>query len=635
MTCLSKHRNGTVISWSHGGVRPPPKALTPFCPVESFVETTSVPKPGLPAAHKHCETAENNCIDSFSHEIVWEEAHEIANLSNRARKRLHRQHAVSVKNSIAASASMLEAADVISVAASGTHLSAAQKLSLKSMLKAHTKAFAVDSNDLGKIVDAVEIVHEIDTGDASPTSQAPYKLSHHEKVFLQEQLRQLLKQGVIRRSKSPWMAPVVLVKRKDGALRTCIDFHKLNKQTLRDAYPLPNIEDMMHDMSGAKYFSSLDVMSAFWNVPVAERDIPKTGFTTPFGNFEWVRMPFGLVNASSTFQRLINKVLADLPFAVAYIDDIFVFSDSFESHIDHLQQVLKKLQEAGLKLKLAKCAFAATSIKCLGNLVDKEGIHADPDKIAAIMDLPRPLSPSDVRSFLGTANYYRAFVQDFAHLMLPLQELTKKRTRFVWTDECEQAFIAIEEKLTSIPCLHLPNWDQPFIVHSDWSKGAIGAVLSQLDPETGLEHPIHFASRSLSAAERNYAPTEVECLALVWAVQKFRTYLHGHRFVVHTDHASLQWLNNARFTNSKLERWALRLQEHDFTVAYKKGSENLVADALSRFVSAHALQSVLWTTLWPALHQWIRLHKSTSMLSPAQFAKILTPHTSSSWLITS
>ena len=185
------------------------------------------------------------------------------------------------------------------------------------------------------------------------------------------------------------------------------------------------------------------------------------------------------------------------------------------------------------------------------------------------------------------------------------------------------------------PCLHLPNWDQPFIVHSDWSKGAIGAVLSQLDPETGLEHPIHFASRSLSAAERNYAPTEGECLALVWAVQKFRTYLHGHRFVVHTDHASLQWLNNARFTNSKLERWALRLQEHDFTVAYKKGSENLVADALSRFVSAHALQSVLWTTLWPALHQWIRLHKSTSMLSPAQFAKILTPHTSSSWLITS
>ena len=196
MTCLSKHRNGTVISWSHGGVRPPPKALTPFCPVESFVETTSVPKPGLPAAHKHCNTAENNCINSFSHEIVWEEAHEIANPSNRARKRLHRQHAVSVKNSIAAS--MLEAADVISVAASGTHLSAAQKLSLKSMLKAHTKAFAVDSNDLGKIVDDVEIVHEIDTGDASPTSQAPYKLSHHEKVSLQEQLRQLLKQGVIR-----------------------------------------------------------------------------------------------------------------------------------------------------------------------------------------------------------------------------------------------------------------------------------------------------------------------------------------------------------------------------------------------------------------------------------------------------
>lgn len=590
MTCLSKHSHGTLVSWSHGGVRAPPKALAPFCPIENFVKTAAVPAPGLPAAHKHCDITEDNCINSFSHEIVWEEAHEIANLSNRARKRLHRQHAVNVKNSIVASSSMLEAADVISVAASGNHLTAAQKLSLKNMLKAHTKAFAVDSNDLGRIVDAVEIVHEIDTGDASPCAQQPYKLSHHEKMFLREQLRQLLKQGVIRRSKSPWMAPVVLVKRKDGALRTCIDFRKLNKQTLRDAYPLPNIEDMMHDMSGAKYFSSLDVMSAFWNVPVAEKDIPKTGFTTPFGNFEWVRMPFGLVNASSTFQRLINKVLADLPFAVAYIDDIFVFSDSFEEHIDHLQQVLKKLQEAGLKLKLAKCAFAATSIKCLGNIIDAEGIHADPDKIAAIKNLPRPLTPSDVRSFLGTANYYRAFVKDFAHLMLPLQELTKKRTRFLWTDECEQAFIDIKEALTSTPCLHLPKWDQPFIVHSDWSKGAIGAVLSQLDPKTGLEHPIHFASRSLSAAERNYAPTEGECLALVWAVQKFRTYLHGHRFVVHTDHASLQWLNNARFTNSKLERWALRLQEHDFTVAYKKGSENLVADALSRLVSTHAMQ---------------------------------------------
>ena len=367
-------------------------------------------------------------------------------------------------------------------------------------------------------------------------------------------------------------------------------FRKLNKETLRGAYPLPNIEDMMHDMSGAKYFSSLDVMSAFWNVPVAEKDIAKTGFSTPFGNFEWVRMPFGLVNASSTFQRLINKVLADLPFAVAYIDDIFVFSNSFEEHVEHLQQVLKKLQEAGLKLKLAKCAFAATSIKCLGNIINQEGIHADPDKIAAIKDLPRPLSPSDVRSFLGTANYYRAFVKDFAHLMLPLQELTKKRTQFLWTQECEEAFVAIKEKLTSTPCLHLPVWNQPFIVHSDWSKGAIGAVLSQVDPKTGLEHPIHFASRSLTAAERNYAPTEGECLALVWAVQKFRTYLHGHRFVVHTDHASLKWLNDARFNNSKLERWALRLQEHDFTVAYKKGSENLVADALSRLVSAHALQ---------------------------------------------
>ncbi len=325
----------------------------------------------------------------------------------------------------------------------------------------------------------------------------------------------------------------------------------------------------------------MDVMSAFWKVPIKPEDVFKTGFTSPFGNFEWVRMPFGLENASSTFQRLMDNVLENCANASAYIDDVFVFSNTWHEHLSHLDDMLSRLERAGLKLRVSKCAFACQSIKCLGHIIDEQGLHPDPDKISSISSIPAPSDASGARSFLGMTNYFRHFIKDYATMCIPLIELTKKRARFCWSSDCQDAFDRLKRSLTEDPCLIMPDHSKPFILHTDWSKGAVGALLSQISADN-LEHLVAYASRLLTSPERNYAPTEGECLALVWAVKNFCHFLHGKRFTVFTDHAALQWLNRARFTNSKLERWALCLQEHSFEILYKEGVENTVADCLSR-----------------------------------------------------
>ena len=374
-------------------------------------------------------------------------------------------------------------------------------------------------------------------------------------------------------------------KPKSGELRLCLNFKKLNSVTEPDPYPMPRMERIMADMSGSSYFAALDCRSGYWCVPMDPADAHKTGFTTPFGNFQFNRMPFGLVSAGATYQRLADKITHDLAFCAAYVDDLYLHAKTWREHIDNLRVLLQWLRTYGLKLNAAKCTWAASHISCLGYIVGKDGVKVDPEKVSAVVSLPTPRSISYVRSFIGMCSYYRAHIPDFARIAAPMQQLTKKNARFEWSAECSSAFEKLKVALTSAEVLRLPNWDLPFILTTDFSLTGLGAVLSQIDPKDGQEYAVSYASRALTPSEQRYAPTEGEMLGLVWGIEKYRYYLYGRKFTVHCDHHALQWIQTARFSNSKVERWALKLQEYQFDVVYKKGMDNTVADCLSRSVA--------------------------------------------------
>lgn len=471
---------------------------------------------------------------------------------------------------------------------SATHLNTRQKEELKNLLLKYIDCFAIDVTELGDTELKVEFYHTIDTGDAAPVSSAGYRFSHHEEEFLWPHLQDLKQKKIIRDSTSPWVSPGLLVSKKDGQggksdMRLCVNYQKVNAITIKDKFPMPRASDVIDAMTGCQYFTTMDMLSGFWQIKLDEASIPKTCFTTPFGNFEWTRMPFGLCNAPATFNRLMKKVLRDARNCSSFVDDVFIYSPTWVSHLQHLEGALSRIRDAGLKIKISKCNFAAPHANTLGFVVTAEGVKTDPEKVAAIARLPVPKSVADVRSFLGMVGFYQHFIKDFAVKAVPLFRLLKKGVDFkaVWDDDCVQAFKDLVTAIIEAPVLQLPDWSKQFVLYTDWSKRAIGAALHQQNEEQA-EHPIAFASRTLNPAEQNYAPTEGECLAVVWAVDKFRHYLHGQHFILRTDHKALTWLNQARFANSKLERWALKLQEHTFDVEYVKGPDNVVADCLSR-----------------------------------------------------
>ena len=474
----------------------------------------------------------------------------------------------------------------VGVVARDATLTPEQQAQIDSLKSEFSDILSSSAGDIGVIPDELNITHRIVTGDAAPVAQRPYKIaSYSEEAWLKEHIQMLLKLGVISPSSSCWMSPIVLVKKKTGDLRLCIDFRKLNAVTQNDPYPVPRIESIMRNMAGCKFFSSLDLRSGYWHIKLHPDDAHKTGFTTPFGNFQFNRTPFGLISAGASFQRVADAITQDLENTEAYVDDTFVFSQTWDQHMSQLRALLTRMREYGLKLNLDKCTFGAPTMQCLGYVVGQHGISVDPDKVSAVLKLPVPQTASDIKSFLGMCSYYRSFIPEFAKLASPMQLLLRKGTTFIWSDECESSFQQLKLALTSANVLRLPDWDREFMLTTDFSAIAIGAVLSQTDASTGLEYPVAYASRVLTPAESRYAATEGEMLALVWGVEKFRYYLYGRQFTVHTDHHSLQWLGTARFHNSKVERWALKLQEFRFEVKYKKGTDNAVADHLSRSVS--------------------------------------------------
>ena len=438
--------------------------------------------------------------------------------------------------------------------------------------------FAVD-DEHGE-VKGVE--HQIVTGDSQPIRQVPRRVPFALRGEISRMVHEMLDANVIEESASPWASPVVLVRKKDGTLRFCVDYRRLNAVTRKDTFPLPRIDDLLDQLHGKKVFSTLDAKRGYWQIKVHDDSKSKTAFVTFDGLYEFRVMPFGLCNAPSTFQRLMQKILSGMSeFCTAYIDDILVFSDSVEEHIEHLKRVFRRLRECGLKLHPRKCSLGRPSVPYLGHVVSEEGIFPDPGKLAAVKCFPTPTDVRALREFLGLASYYRRFVPNFAKVAGPLHMLTHADAQYVWTQSCESAFARLKELLTSPPVLAYPDFSKPFVLHTDASGKGLGAVLEQVQTD-GTSHPIAYASRTLSKHEAKYGITELEALAVVWALRHFRAYLLGHSCTVFTDHAPVKSLLNSRHPSGKLARWAQTVAEFDLELKYKPGRKNANADALSR-----------------------------------------------------
>ncbi|KAK8940812.1 hypothetical protein KSP39_PZI010806 [Platanthera zijinensis] len=419
---------------------------------------------------------------------------------------------------------------------------------------------------------------------AKPVSRAPYRLAPKEMAELKVQLEELMEQGYVRPSSSPWSAPVLFVKKKDGSMRLCIDYRELNKLTEKNKYSIPRIDDLFDQLVGSSVYSKLDLKSGYYQLRIRECDIPKTAFSTRYGHFEFTVMPFGLTNAPSVFMDLMNRMFRDFldRFVIVFIDDILVYSQCEEDHFKHLHLVLETLRRNELYAKFSKCEFWLPSVAFLGHIVSGEGIAVDPAKIVAIREWPALSSVAEVRSFLGLAGYYRRFVENFSRVALPLTKLTRKDQKFLWTQECVQAFEELKRRLTTAPVLSSPSGTEGFEVYSDASGSGLGCVL--------LQHGsvIAYGSRQLKVHERNYPVHDLELAAVIFALKLWRHYLYGVRVDIYTDHKSLKYLLDQKDLNMRQRRWMEFLGDYTFKIHYVPGKGNAVADALSRRAPAQA-----------------------------------------------
>jgi hypothetical protein len=417
---------------------------------------------------------------------------------------------------------------------------------------------------------------------SSPVNRPIYRLAPKELEELRRTLDELLEKGLIRVSTSPWGAPVLFAPKKDGGLRFCIDYRGLNKQTVKNAYPLPRVDDLLDQLRGAKFFSKLDLRSGYWQVPIAPEDVSKTAFRTRYGHFEWLVLPFGLTNAPAAFMDQMHRLFADVldKYVVVFIDDILIYSRSAEEHERHLREVLERLRRAKFYCKLSKCELWRKQVTFLGHVISESGIEVETPKIAAISKWPVPKDPSDIRSFLGLAGYYRRFVRNFAHIAAPLTDLLGKGVPYVWGPRQKEAFESLKRALCSAPVLQPYASDLPCTVDIDASNHAVGAVLQQ-DFGRGLQ-PVAYESRRLNKAERNYSARDREQLAIVHATRVWRHYLLGKPVIMRTDHRPLLHDLHLEHMKSRHHRWEEQLQLFDLRLEYKPGRTQVVPDALSR-----------------------------------------------------
>ena len=460
------------------------------------------------------------------------------------------------------------------------NLAPEEKQKVADLLIKYQDCFSKDEWDIG-LTHLSE--HEIKTGDSQPIKQPPRRVplayAEKEKAAIEE----LKAKGVIRDSVSPWASPIVLVSKKDGTVRPCVDYRKVNSLVEPDGFPLPRIQDCLDAVAGSSLFSTLDLTSGYFQIPLKEEDIPKSAFVCKYGHFEMTRMPFGLNNSASTFQRTMEMALQGLQWVTCliYIDDIIVFGKDFDEHLLRVEEVFERLRSAGLKLKPTKCDLLQREVVFLGHVVSGKGVSPSPVNISKIVDWPRPKTPRQVKQLVAMGSYYRRYVKKFAAMVRPMVELTKKKNRFIWSEECEAAFTSLKKALVSSDIMGYPLNDAgSFVLDVDASDQGIGAVLQQI--QDGRERVIAYASRSLNKAEKNYCITEKELLAVRFFIEYFRQYLLGRRFVVRSDHQSLIWLFRLKEPRGKIARWIEILSQYDFSIEYRPGHKQGHCDALSR-----------------------------------------------------
>lgn len=537
------------------------------------------------------------------HEIIIPAGSVLADFSAVARV-LHKEQSVKVESSLDVSKDPPHSPE-LKFDFGNSPLPKEWKERVTKMLNSMPDVFSQHELDFGN---TSKVRHHIKLSDETPFKSRARPIHPHDVEAVRKHLQELLDAGVIRESESPFASPIVVVKKKDGSIRLCIDYRKLNFQTIKDAYALPNLEEAFSALAGSRWFSVLDLKSGYYQIQMEESDKHKTAFVCPLGFWEFNRMPQGITNAPSTFQRLMERCMGqmNLKEVLVFIDDLIIFSSSLEEHEERLKRVLQRLREYGLKLAPEKCKFFQTSVKYLGHVVSEHGVQTDSEKVKALTTWPVPSNLKELRSFLGFAGYYRRFIQGYSQIVKPLNELTagypplKKRKKkpllkqegfeyhnpkepfgLRWTSRCQEAFDQIIQKLTSAPVLGFADPKLPYILHTDASTVGLGAALYQLQNEQ--LRAIAFASRGLSKSEMKYPAHKLEFLALKWAVtEKFSDYLYGTHFTVVTDSNPLTYV----LTTAKLDatgyRWLSALSTFSFQLQYRAGKQNIDADALSR-----------------------------------------------------
>ena len=460
-----------------------------------------------------------------------------------------------------------------------SHLSKSQQREAQAIFEEHGRLFQ------GSIGRLQNIQHDIDVGDHVPIKQHYYRCAPVRLAQIQKEVDEMLKMGVIQPSRSEWASPLILVKKPNNEWRPCVDYRKINEISKGENFPLPRLDDLIDLVGQASFVTTLDLTKGYWQIELTQRAREISAFSTPTGHYEYLTMPFGLKFAPMTFQKAMNQLLEGLSdFAVAYLDDISIRSNSWEEHVNHLQIVFQRLADAGVTLNARKCVIGSGSVRYLGYQVGSGHVTPIASKVDAIAQLPVPTSKYAVRSFLGSVGFYRRFIPYFSDIAAPLTDLLKGNRRgditLQWSGDCDRAFTKLKEALTTLPVLRAPNFSLSFEMYTDASEIGIAAVLVQL--EADVPFPVAYYSRKLQDRETRYSTVEKELLAIMAGLDHFHAYVGHGPVTVHSDHRPLVWLRRCTTANQRVLRWALTLAEYDLEVKHISGAKNFLADMLSR-----------------------------------------------------
>lgn len=461
----------------------------------------------------------------------------------------------------------------------GDNIENFQREKLTQLLNKYNHCFASSLSELG-CTNITEMTIELNS--KQPVVYRPYRLSHKERGDVREMVNEMLEAGIVRDSVSEYASPIILVRKKDGKMRMCIDYRMLNSLTVKERYPMPNIEDEIARLSGQAYFITLDLTSGYYQVPISEQSRPLTSFVTPDGQYEFNRMPFGLANAPAIFQRMMNKVLGSARYngATAYIDDVLIYGKDVEECLSRLETVLQLIEGANLTLNLSKCEFLRDKINYLGYEISAAGVRPGTKKIECVVDFPRPTDLHTVRQFLGLVSYFRKFIKNFAMLAHPLTKLLAKDATWTWAES--EAFQTLKNRLITRPVLAIYDPAAETQLHTDASKLGVGGVLLQRSRSSDPFRPVAFYSRKTSPEEKCFHAYELETLAVICSLKKFRVYLLGLEFKIITDCSALRSTFSKRDILPRVARWWLLMQEFQCSIEYRPGKSMSHVDALSR-----------------------------------------------------